>query len=427
MRIIFCSTLLFFVISTGISFAQSVPTNGLVNAWLFNNSSLSNQIGASNMTAQPSDNDFVTWAKDRFNRDYCALKIDNDSSTNTVYIQIPGIQPEAQDFTYSIWFKPDYQITSDTNNNRIYTIFSFGTINVSPADGAPYLIIRYPDPALRAGLKFTQYYNSQDNYNSISLNSAKNYWENDWYHIAITWDSNSRFLKFYLNGLEIESQTRNNVTASHGQHRPTGLILGANDDGNNGFTGCIDDIRIYNRALIAPEIAELVTEQADGSASHSGLDPRWLGNLSPNDVLNRYGIVKIGSDTLSALGDYKLFVQDGILTEKVMIANFGSSKWPDYVFQKDYPLMPLDKLDNYIEEHGHLPGMPVADEVEEKGLNLGEMNAALLRKIEELTLYMIALNKENQKLRTQNEFLRTKPGRKSIKIKKKARRNLRQD
>ncbi len=73
--------------------------------------------------------------------------------------------------------------------------------------------------------------------------------------------------------------------------------------------------------------------------------------------------------------------------------------WPDYVFKDDYKLSSLAEVEEYIEENKHLPNVPSEEEVLKDGINLGEMDAILLRKIEELTLYMIDLKKENKELR----------------------------
>ena len=69
--------------------------------------------------------------------------------------------------------------------------------------------------------------------------------------------------------------------------------------------------------------------------------------------------------------------------------------WPDYVFEDGYELRPLNEVAAYISDNGHLPDVPSAKDVHEKGVNLGQMDANLLRKIEELTLYMIELEKTN--------------------------------
>lgn len=71
---------------------------------------------------------------------------------------------------------------------------------------------------------------------------------------------------------------------------------------------------------------------------------------------------------------------------------------PDYVFEEDYKLPSLTEVATYIKQNKHLPEIPSATEMEEKGINLSEMNMLLLKKIEELTLYMIELKKENEQI-----------------------------
>ncbi|TCC97696.1 hypothetical protein [Pedobacter hiemivivus] len=97
--------------------------------------------------------------------------------------------------------------------------------------------------------------------------------------------------------------------------------------------------------------------------------------------------------TLDTRG-YKLALAGNIVAEAVTVKLQGS--WPDYVFTKSYQLPSLQKIEKHIKEKGYLPGIPSTKEVEAEGINLGEMNAKLLQKIEELTLHLIEQDK-NQK------------------------------
>ena len=73
--------------------------------------------------------------------------------------------------------------------------------------------------------------------------------------------------------------------------------------------------------------------------------------------------------------------------------------WPDYVFEEEYNLITLKEIEAYIKSHGHLPEVPNATEVKASdGIELGEMNIILLKKIEELTLYQIELLKRVEQL-----------------------------
>ena len=74
--------------------------------------------------------------------------------------------------------------------------------------------------------------------------------------------------------------------------------------------------------------------------------------------------------------------------------------WPDNVFKAGYNLLPLSEVEEFINSNKHLPDVPSEETVLANGANLGEMNATLLKKIEELTLYMIQLKKDNDALAT---------------------------
>jgi hypothetical protein len=92
----------------------------------------------------------------------------------------------------------------------------------------------------------------------------------------------------------------------------------------------------------------------------------------------------------------KLAVNGNITAQDVMVTNTG---WSDYVFQPGYRLRPLREIGAYIRANHHLPDIPSEAEVKEKGVSVGEMQAKLLAKIEELTLHMIRQEEENRELR----------------------------
>ncbi len=75
------------------------------------------------------------------------------------------------------------------------------------------------------------------------------------------------------------------------------------------------------------------------------------------------------------------------------------SGWSDFVFDNDRHLPSLSEVENYIKNNRHLPDIPSAKEVEDNGVDLGEMNAKLLQKVEELTLYVIDLQKQIDELK----------------------------
>ena len=111
--------------------------------------------------------------------------------------------------------------------------------------------------------------------------------------------------------------------------------------------------------------------------------------------LSNDGNVGIGTNTPQE----KLTVNGTVCAKEVRVSLNGSPCWPDYVFGKEYELMNLKDLGNFVRKNNHLPNIPSAAEVQESGIELGEMNALLLQKIEELTLYVIDLQQQIDELK----------------------------
>jgi hypothetical protein len=129
------------------------------------------------------------------------------------------------------------------------------------------------------------------------------------------------------------------------------------------------------------------------------------GGYTSQMTIRNDGKVVIGNVPVTAPAidhDYKLYVQDGILTERVKVA-FHSDyvNWSDFVFAKDYELMPLSDVETYIEKNKHLPDIPSTEDVMKNGLDLATMDARLLQKVEELTLYVIEQQKQINELKKQ--------------------------
>lgn len=106
----------------------------------------------------------------------------------------------------------------------------------------------------------------------------------------------------------------------------------------------------------------------------------------------------IGVGTLTP--DQKLSVNGTIHSKSVLIDLNG---WSDYVFKKDYQLRPLNEVKAYIEENQHLPEIPSELEMIKKGLDVSEMNKLLMKKVEELTLYLIQKEEQLKKQQEQIE------------------------
>lgn len=146
--------------------------------------------------------------------------------------------------------------------------------------------------------------------------------------------------------------------------------------------------------------------------AHSPSYTTW--GLQYNDVSDRFDFLGAGSSRVSinlsngnvgvgvTTPAYKLEVCGTIRAKEVRV----ETGWCDYVFNKTYKLKSLQEVEKYIDEHKHLPGIAPATEVEKDGLKVGEMSKAMMEKIEELTLYVIELNKENKKLQQQVDELK---------------------
>ncbi len=123
------------------------------------------------------------------------------------------------------------------------------------------------------------------------------------------------------------------------------------------------------------------------------------GNLPAimiNGISNNVGI---GTNTPSN----KLSVNGSIRAKEVIVE---LANWPDYVFDKKYDLKPLPEIEKFILKNKHLPNIPTASIIEKEGLMLGETQKKMMEKIEELTLYMIELNKSQEVLILANEVLK---------------------
>ncbi|WP_233209695.1 hypothetical protein [Flavobacterium sp. 9] len=117
------------------------------------------------------------------------------------------------------------------------------------------------------------------------------------------------------------------------------------------------------------------------------LDSQW-GVWREIIMASENGNVGIGTTTT---GTHKLAVEGSIGAREVKVQATG---WADFVFKKEYNLPTLGEVEKHIAEKGHLENIPSEEEVLKSGINLGEMNAKLLQKIEEMTLYMITQNKQ---------------------------------
>lgn len=142
-------------------------------------------------------------------------------------------------------------------------------------------------------------------------------------------------------------------------------------------------------------------EYVNSSTEGYGLNfwkPSTSTNTTRNNILflsDSLGYVGIGTNHPQA----KLAVYGRILARSIKVST-NATDWPDFVFSPEYKMLSLSDLETYIKTNRHLPDVPSAADVEEQeGVVLEEMNAILLQKVEELTLYVIELQKQIDELK----------------------------
>ncbi len=199
--------------------------------------------------------------------------------------------------------------------------------------------------------------------------------------------------------LDVDKIARmNNVTI--GTNSPSnGVTIRANFPGYNG--GWARGFNVANE----DGTERYIGLGSFGSATDgvTSLNYSYLGKAYNDAFMYFLPDGRIGVGKSNFPSNYKLAVDGRIICEEVKVEM--SENWADFVFEDDYNLMPLQELDSYIKENKHLPEIPTTEEVEENGISVGEMNAKLLQKIEELTLYTIEQQKEIDRLKNlENEL-----------------------
>ncbi len=220
-----------------------------------------------------------------------------------------------------------------------------------------------------------------------------------------------------LYGLNVNAQW--SLTGNSGT-TPGNNFIGTTDNKDLVFkTNNSEKMRIYNNGNIDFSLPEstsyyrffgnILLNTADSSDAFKVYSTTQEATLFrvDSDNMNVFlqedsGNVVIGSKNnlrnCTTCNGYNLFVKGGIKTEKIKVEIAAENGWADYVFKKDYKLMPLKEVENYINTNGHLPEVPSTEEAIQNGIELKEMNILLLKKVEELTLHLIEQNKRIEEL-----------------------------
>ena len=199
---------------------------------------------------------------------------------------------------------------------------------------------------------------------------------------------------------------------------------------SNNFFECIDqNISAYNTMFYVASSGKAVatgfTVKASSAGNPYSASLRINYNSSnsrfefdTNSYMNRYYPIYLKADEFTFDGgqvviNNKLTCKDELevigLTASAIKTddiNVNMSNVADYVFDENYNLKSLSEVESYVNEHKHLPGIPSAAEIEQNGVSLSKMSNMLLEKVEELTLHMIRLEKENAALKAEVKSLK---------------------
>lgn len=290
----------------------------------------------------------------------------------------------------------------------------------------------------------------------LKENSVANWQTNTWYHVAVV--RNGDTWSLYKDGVLLATQVYSGSYADVANP----LMIGDMDyAGHYYWKGYIDELRVsrgiarwtqnFTPPLPKPEITFSIDNESIIYNSGETITLTWQtidavsciinpGNISAAfngsmeltptapttytltatnsqneittskvsvDVINGYdkGVQftvdgKVGIKKFTP--DHELDVNGTIAAREIIVTTDG---WADYVFSKDYKLSNLNQVESFIEKNHHLPGIPSAKTLKEKGISVSQMLEMQMKKIEELTLYLIEQKKENQALKKRIEAL----------------------
>ena len=219
-----------------------------------------------------------------------------------------------------------------------------------------------------------------------------------------------------------------NALSSDAQWGSWNKLLTQSSDGrvkiglNDPDTTSPASLRVYSNDSTLFEIGNSIGRFQIAKVSCNGCYGGSIGDTVLRNLGNSHNIIIAQPNDGNDGGSFVGF-QDGTRGIWIKFLNNGIAKfdgkihakevevkanvWADYVFKKDYQLQSLEEVEKHIAAKGHLPNIPSASEVIEKGINVAEMDARLLEKIEELTLYSIEQNKKINQLQLENKILKS--------------------
>ncbi|MBV6640781.1 MAG: LamG domain-containing protein [Cyclobacteriaceae bacterium] len=340
-------------------------TDGLIGYWLFNGNANDESIYSYDLRIYQSETFTpISYREDRFGVENSSIYFRN-TITNFQYLYERPITPDlSQGLSYCVWLK----------------------IDVTPVNGNRPLQFKYTNSTgytTRSKFNDDNVIISSGGTSFQPINSDQ-FVGQGWVHHAVT-ISSTGVANYYLDGVLIAA----NVQLSPPQMNEVQVGWGT---GGAPYEGWMDDLLLYNRELTQQEIQTIYNYQAPPYVP----TPELCGNLYCDE--NRVGI---GTSVVPE--EYMLAINGMVLSEGVKVQL--KSDWPDYVFSEGYDLMNLGDLEKYIVENNKLPGVPKEIEVKESGHDLQLIDIKLLEKVEELTLYIIEMDKKMTSLLKVNNKL----------------------
>lgn len=325
--------------------AQTIPS-GLINYWPFDGNAI-DLIGSNNGTIYGG----VSPTQGIGGIDSTALHFNGAGSYIRVNAQIP------RNITFAFWFKAE----NNVGDERFISGLDGGSSAISLIHYSKALVLWYPYKIVVP-----------------RFDTDKPIWS----FLVLSIDQNQN-VTTYFNGQKVNTQ--NFIFSNSASWGIGGRLLNAY---GSFFKGSMDEFMVFDHPLTESEVLQLYNGNKPYDVTFD------LPNLFHNDG-------KIGIST--PFPDELLTVNDVIHAEQLKIDS--SVPVPDFVFEKSYDLKTLEWIENYIKENGHLPDIPPASTIEKEGINIEQMDMALLQKVEELTLYIIGQEKQIKEIEKNIETL----------------------
>ncbi len=190
-----------------------------------------------------------------------------------------------------------------------------------------------------------------------------------------------------------------------GANNSYAAVLATSGEGNNLVVSSLTTQPVYSKVF------SLIHEFYDSNRKNGAIN-FYRGGAEEGGFLtfDTYGQERLRINEGGNVGigttnpQYKLDVKGQIRATEVLVQSVD--QFPDFVFDKDYSLPSLNEVENFIQDNGHLPGIPSAKEVKENGMSLVDMQVKLLQKVEELTLYSIRQQEEIKLLKEELDKLK---------------------